>query len=112
MSPEGMDMQHSPGDPFIGSGPAGSNFSTSSDGSSSRGHTKQESADSGLGGMGNTFSLARGPGEEFMEESMDDGEFDKQPPSSCHRANEYLLDVQSHPLYTTMVQEPCPLFNV
>lgn len=76
MSPEGMDMQtsqHSPGDPFIGNN--GGTFPTGpgSDTNSNTLHSKQESADSGLGGMGNTFSLARGTGEEFMEESMEDG---------------------------------------
>lgn len=75
MSPEGMDMQtspHSPGDPFIGSNgtfPA----APGSDTNSNTLHSKQESADSGLGGMGNTFSLARTPGDEFMEESMEEG---------------------------------------
>jgi len=75
MSPEGMDMQtsqHSPGDPFIGS--SGNTFSAGNESNSSTLHTKQESVDSGLGGMGNTFSLARTPGEDFMEETMDDGE--------------------------------------
>lgn len=77
MSPEGMDMQasqHSPGDPFIGSN--GGSFPSSGDTNASTLHTKQESGDSGLGGMGNTFSLARTAGEEFMEATMDDGRVD------------------------------------
>lgn len=77
MSPEGMDMQtsqHSPGDPFIGSNGGAFPVGGGGDTSSSNLHTKQESADSGLGGMSNTFSLARAAGEEFMEETMDEGE--------------------------------------
>ena len=56
--------QHSPGDPFIGSSGIGSDPSTI--------HTKQESGDSGLGGMGNTFSLPRTPADDYVED-MDDG---------------------------------------
>ena len=83
MSPEGMEMQHSPGDPFIGSGPTPGPFSTSTEGpASTRGHTKQESGDSGLGGMGTQFSIARGPGEEFMEEGMDEGKL-QNPTMYC-----------------------------
>lgn len=61
--------QHSPGDPFIAGGAA-----------AARAHSKQGSGDSGLGGMGSSFPLGRGPApagaataqEEYMDhESMD-----------------------------------------
>lgn len=65
-----MGSQHSPGDPFIGSG--GSGFPQVANGQVSL-HSKQGSGDSGLGGMGNTFNMSRAATEEYMDDSMDDG---------------------------------------
>ena len=80
-----MDLggnQHSPGDPFIGSGSGGSTFPQAANGQPSV-HSKQGSGDSGLGGMGNTFNITRTPTEEYMDDSMDDGRSELSP-HTCH----------------------------